>query len=140
MKYLEAPTLTREMTMELIEFVTIDKYRSKKDPIPREFHIYYKLIDDLENLDFKRNFQKQDRLQFVFTTADVYSHLDFSSKQKSAEIIEDIFKFGDRKSEQDLDAQIDELTKLLEELKKQKKKEQEQEQLIITDTSVLFYV
>lgn len=61
------------------------------------------------------------------TTADVYSHLDFSSKQKSAEIIEDIFKFGDRKSEQDLDAQIDELTKLLEELKKQKKKEQEQE-------------
>ena len=61
-KYLEAPTLTREMTMELIEFVTIDKYRPKKDPIPREIHIYYKLIDDVENLDFKRNCQKQNRL------------------------------------------------------------------------------
>lgn len=61
-KYLEAPTLTREMTMELIEFVTIDKYRPKKDPIPREIHIYYKLIDDVDNLDFKRNCQKQNRL------------------------------------------------------------------------------
>lgn len=61
-KYLEAPTLTREMTMELIEFVTVDKYRPKKDPIPREIHIYYKLIDDVENLDFKRNCQKQNRL------------------------------------------------------------------------------
>ena len=61
-KYVEAPILTREMTMELIEFVTIDKYRPKNDPIPREIHIYYKLIDDVENLDFKRNCQKQDRL------------------------------------------------------------------------------
>ena len=61
-KYLEAPTLTREMTMELIEFVTVDKYRPKKDPTPREIHIYYKLIDDVENLDFKRNCQKQNRL------------------------------------------------------------------------------
>ena len=61
-KYLEAPTLTREMTMELIEFVAVDKYRPKKDPIPREIHIYYKLIDDVENLDFRRNCQKQNRL------------------------------------------------------------------------------
>ena len=61
-KYLEAPTLTREMTIDLIEFVTIDKYRLKKEKIPREIHIYYKLIDDVENLDFKRNCQKQNRL------------------------------------------------------------------------------
>lgn len=51
-KYLEAPTLTREMTIDLIEFVTIDKYRLKREKIPREIHIYYKLIDDVENLDF----------------------------------------------------------------------------------------
>lgn len=61
-KYLEAPTLTREMTIDLIEFVTIDKYRLKKEKMPREIHIYYKLIDDVENLDFKRNCQKQNRL------------------------------------------------------------------------------
>ena len=61
-KYLEAPTLTREMTIDLIEFVTIDKYRLKREKIPREIHIYYKLIDDVENLDFKRNCQKQNRL------------------------------------------------------------------------------
>lgn len=61
-KYLEAPTLTREMTIDLIEFVTIDKYRLKREKIPREIHVYYKLIDDVENLDFKRNCQKQNRL------------------------------------------------------------------------------
>ena len=61
-KYLETPTLTREMTIDLIEFVTIDKYRLKREKIPREIHIYYKLIDDVENLDFKRNCQKQNRL------------------------------------------------------------------------------
>lgn len=61
-KYLEAPTLTREMTIDLIEFVTIDKYRLKREKIPREIHIYYKLIDDVENLDFKRNCQKKNRL------------------------------------------------------------------------------
>lgn len=59
-KYIQAPTLTREMTMELIEFVTIDKFRPKKDPTPREIHIYYKLIDDIDKIDFKRNCQKKN--------------------------------------------------------------------------------
>lgn len=92
MKYLEAPTLTREMTMELIEFVTIDKYRSKKDPIPREFHIYYKLIDDLENLDFKRNCQKQNRLQFVYTTIMNYNSVDQVYFDKTRNLINEQFK------------------------------------------------
>lgn len=59
-KYIQAPTLTREMTMELIEFVTIDKFRPKKDPTPREIHIYYKLIDDIDKIGFKRNCQKKN--------------------------------------------------------------------------------
>ena len=50
------------MAIDLIEFVTIDKHRLKREKIPREIHIYYKLIDDVENLDFKRNCQKQNRL------------------------------------------------------------------------------
>ncbi len=58
-KYLEAPKLTREMTMELIEFVTIDKFRPKKDTTPREIHIYYKLIDNTEEIEFKRKTQKR---------------------------------------------------------------------------------
>ena len=43
--YLTIPTLTREMCMELIEFVTVDKCPGKYSKEPREIHIYYKLID-----------------------------------------------------------------------------------------------
>lgn len=43
--YMEAPELTREMCMELIEFVTVDKCPGKYSKAPREIHIYYKLID-----------------------------------------------------------------------------------------------
>ena len=83
------------MTMEFIEFVTIDKYRPKNDPIPREIHIYYKLIDDLENLDFKRNCQKQNRQQFVFTTLDIYTDIDRrSSKEKIIQLYNDFYFIG----------------------------------------------
>ncbi len=43
--YMQVPTLTREMCMELIEFVTVDKCPGKYSKEPREIHIYYKLID-----------------------------------------------------------------------------------------------
>ncbi len=43
--YMEVPELTREMCMELIEFVTVDKCPGKYSKEPREIHIYYKLID-----------------------------------------------------------------------------------------------
>lgn len=42
-KYISCEELTREMCMELIEFVTVDKFKDKK--APREIHIYYKLLD-----------------------------------------------------------------------------------------------
>ncbi len=43
--YMEVPELTREMCMELIEFITVDECPSKYSKQPREIHIYYKLID-----------------------------------------------------------------------------------------------
>ena len=43
--YMQVPTLTREMCMELIEFATVDKCPGKYSKEPREIHIYYKLID-----------------------------------------------------------------------------------------------
>lgn len=43
--YMEVPELTREMCMELVEFVTVDKCPGKYSKAPREIHIYYKLID-----------------------------------------------------------------------------------------------
>ncbi len=42
---MEVTELTREMCMELIEFVTVDKCPGKYSKEPREIHIYYKLID-----------------------------------------------------------------------------------------------
>jgi hypothetical protein len=41
--------LTREMCLELIEYITVDAYTADK---PREIHIYYKLLD--KPLDDKR--------------------------------------------------------------------------------------
>ncbi|MCH5183042.1 MAG: DUF4368 domain-containing protein [Oscillospiraceae bacterium] len=43
--YMEVPELTREMCMELIEFITVDECPGKYSEQPREIHIYYKLID-----------------------------------------------------------------------------------------------
>ena len=55
-KYADVPELTREMALELIEYITIDEYAADR---PRDIHIYYKLIDKpLPNkmrLDVKKN-------------------------------------------------------------------------------------
>ncbi|MBQ8940918.1 MAG: DUF4368 domain-containing protein, partial [Firmicutes bacterium] len=42
-KYYDVETLTREMCLELIEYVTVDAYQDIK---PREIHIYYKFITE----------------------------------------------------------------------------------------------
>ena len=49
-KYANAETLTREMALELIEYVTVDKFSKER---PRDIHIYYKLLD--KGLNNKRN-------------------------------------------------------------------------------------
>lgn len=41
-KYAGAETLTREMALELIEYITIDEFAKDR---PRDIHIYYKLLD-----------------------------------------------------------------------------------------------
>ena len=41
-KYTDIQELTREIILELIEYITVDKYTEEK---PREIHIYYKLLD-----------------------------------------------------------------------------------------------
>ena len=55
-KYADVPELTREMALELIEYITIDEYAADR---PRDIHIYYKLLDKpLPNkmrLDIKKN-------------------------------------------------------------------------------------
>ena len=60
-KYINSPVLTREMALELIEFITIDKF-TKGSKESRKIHIYYKLIDNINGIDFKCNKQKRDRL------------------------------------------------------------------------------
>ena len=40
-KYIDVPELTREMCLELIEYITVDEYAKDR---PREIHIYYKLL------------------------------------------------------------------------------------------------
>lgn len=49
-KYAGAETLTREMALELIEYVTIDEFAKDR---PRYIHIYYKLLD--KGLNNKKN-------------------------------------------------------------------------------------
>ena len=55
-KYADVPELTREMALELIEYITIDEYAADR---PRDIHIYYKLLDKpLPNklrLEIKKN-------------------------------------------------------------------------------------
>ena len=41
-KYIDVPDLTREMCLELIEYITVDEYAKDR---PREIHIYYKLLE-----------------------------------------------------------------------------------------------
>ena len=41
-KYTDVQELTREMCLELIEYITVDEYG---DDRPREIHIYYKLLE-----------------------------------------------------------------------------------------------
>ena len=41
-KYVDIQELTRELCLELIEYVTVDEYSSER---PRVINIYYKLID-----------------------------------------------------------------------------------------------
>ena len=41
-KYIDVPELTREMCLELIEYITVDEYAADR---PREIHIYYKLLE-----------------------------------------------------------------------------------------------
>ena len=42
-KYFDVETLTREMCLELIEYITVDAYQDYK---PREIQIYYKFITE----------------------------------------------------------------------------------------------
>ena len=41
-KYTDVPEITREMALELIEYITVDEYAADR---PRDIHIYYKLLD-----------------------------------------------------------------------------------------------
>ena len=41
-KYTDVQELTREMCLELIEYITVDEYAADR---PRDIHIYYKLLD-----------------------------------------------------------------------------------------------
>ena len=55
-KYADVSELTREMALEMIEYITVDEYAEDR---PRDIHIYYKLLDKpLPNkmrLDIKKN-------------------------------------------------------------------------------------
>ncbi|MBD5115541.1 MAG: recombinase family protein [Ruminococcaceae bacterium] len=55
-KYTDMQELTREMCLELIEYITVDEYAADR---PRDIHIYYKLLDkplpDKRRLDVKKN-------------------------------------------------------------------------------------
>ena len=42
LKYIDVQELTREMCLELIEYITVDEYASDR---PRDIHIYYKLLE-----------------------------------------------------------------------------------------------
>ncbi|MGN0691840.1 MAG: DUF4368 domain-containing protein, partial [Oscillospiraceae bacterium] len=41
-RYTDVRELTREMALELIEYITVDAYAADR---PRDIHIYYKLLD-----------------------------------------------------------------------------------------------
>jgi len=61
------------------------------------------------------------------TTADVYSHLDFSAKEKSAKVIEDALSIGKNKTEDvKLEDEIEQLKKLIAEKEKLLKQKNEE--------------
>ena len=62
--YATAPILTREMCLELIEFVTIDEYNP--DNKTRDIHIYYKLIDNIKGQDFSLSKRESNQLVPMF--------------------------------------------------------------------------
>ena len=64
--------------------------------------------------------------QISHTTADVYSHLDFSSKLQSASVISSALKEnkGENGEYESLDDEIEELERLLKEKRKLKKKQE----------------
>ena len=51
-KYTDVQELTREMCLELIEYITVDEF-VRYSSAPREIHIYYKLLD--KPLNDRRN-------------------------------------------------------------------------------------
>lgn len=55
-KYTDVQKLTREMCLELIEYITVDEYATDR---PRDIHIYYKLLDkpltDKRRIDVKKS-------------------------------------------------------------------------------------
>jgi len=57
-QYIDVSELTREMCLELIECITIDKCPGRYVKTPREIHIYYKLIDK----DAARKFQESKEI------------------------------------------------------------------------------
>ena len=56
--YMKVPEMTREMCMELIEFVTVDECPGKYSKAPREIHIYYKLIDKTQSKNLLSAWEK----------------------------------------------------------------------------------
>ena len=60
--YMEIPELTRQMCLELIEFITVDKCPGKYSKAPREIHIYYKLIDKKSSAEQKQMWKTNENL------------------------------------------------------------------------------
>ena len=56
-QYIDVQEITREMCLELIECITIDKCPGRYVKAPREIHIYYKLIDKNAAEQFQRSKQ-----------------------------------------------------------------------------------
>ena len=60
--YMEIPELTRQMCLELIEFITVDKCPGKYSKAPREIHIYYKLIDKKSSAEQKQMWETNESM------------------------------------------------------------------------------
>ena len=69
--YMNVPELTREMCLQLIEFITVDECPGKYSKAPREIHIYYKLINSKESAEWLDHAKRQDYEYFSDDCADV---------------------------------------------------------------------
>ena len=69
--YMNVPELTREMCLQLIEFITVDECPGKYSKAPREIHIYYKLINSKESAEWLDHAKRQDYEYFSDDGADV---------------------------------------------------------------------